>query len=1229
MTTVDYVVRDGAGSVQRGTFAEGDPSTIYVSYSKDVSLNLNPSDVAGYKQHGNDLLITLQNGQVLVLSGYFDEGATGDKHLFLSEGGDFVEVILADGPDGAFYASYDAIDVSGKWSAYDQLTFLDIGNVEQVVAPLAAPLLGPLGLIGGGAAAAGAVVLTGGGGGGGDDGDGGGGGGVITPTVDDPNATYELGGTGPDSATVTGTGTPGSTVTVTVGGQEQIVTIDANGVWTATFDPQVLPADGVYQAEVNVVDPAGNTWDLTGPTVDIDTTPPTVDVDSGTQSTGDLVNAAGHATGATITGTGEAGATVAVEIAGTTHTTTVDANGNWSVTFATGEIAEGEYNSDITITTTDARGNFSTSTEVLVVDTVAPPIDLNTVEGDDVINTAEASDGVTLAGTGEAGASISVVFQGITRTATVDANGNWSMDFAASEIAAGTYDSSVVITSTDAAGNSSTSTHSVHVDTEASVTVGAVEGDDVINSAEAADGVTLTGTAEAGASVSVEFQGITRTTTADANGNWTMDFAASEIAQGTYDAAVDVTSTDAAGNVTLATHQVHVDTDQSVTVSTQVGTDNAINQVEQAAGVNLTGTAEPGSSVVVTMGAVSHTVTAGVNGTWNATFAASEIPTGTYDATVTAVATDAAGNTASTTGTIQVDTETNVNITPGFAGGDGIVNAAEAGAGVTFNGTAEAGASVMVTVAGVTRAATVDANGNWSATYAAGSLTPGEYDTTISVTSTDAVGNTATSSTAIRIDTDAGDVALSTVPIEIDDVINAVERGDGVIINGTATPGLTVTVGLGTATQLVVADGNGNWSTTFPPSSVPTGTQNLGITASITDAAGNSASASDSVQLDTVVDNYALNSGSIEGDNVINEVERSDGVSLTGTVEPGSTVMVQLGGATQAAIVDSAGNWQVNFAAGSIPQGTYDAPITVTATDPAGNVEVINDQVRVDTDADLTVNPSQTADDVVNAVERAAGVTLNGTAEPGSTVQVVLQGVTQTAAVDGNGNWVTTFDAATLPEGTYNASATITATDPAGNTSTLTETFAVDTEVATPDVDSVTFSRSDVRRISTEDALDNYEVNTLESNGTVGTPAATVSSDPTFGTEFTFNTPIPNGTNLMVSREDSAGNASSTLVVMEDSATSISHAGLAGFDIQALNLEYSADSDLVLTEADIKALSGSTDTVTIHGGIDDQITVAGAQNTGTTQIDGQTYNVYTLGNDGVTLVIEQDVTVII
>ena len=408
MSTVGYIVRDMSGTNKHGNFAEGTPAILDTTYSKDVSLNLSPSDVESYARRGSDLHITLANGETLVLDSYFNTAATGGKNLFLSEEGNFIEVVLEDRAQGMLFASYEPLDLTGKWSAYDDMVFLDIDRIEPVVAPLvAAPLFGGFGAGAAGAAAVGGVAVLGGGGGGG-------------------------------------------------GGGSS------------------------------------------------DTTPPTVNLVSGTQSTGDIVNATAHTNNPVISGTGEAGATVSLEINGTTRTTTVASDGTWSIAFDSSEISTGEYNTGITIVTTDAAGNSTTTTDTLVVDTVAPAIGFNTVEGDNIVNATEASDGVVLTGTGEAGASIQVTFQGVTQTTTVASNGTWSVAYASSSITTGEYNSTVSVTSMDAVGNSSTATHTVRVDTETAVTLGAsLAGDNIINGAEQSAGVTLTGTADPGSTVVV------------------------------------------------------------------------------------------------------------------------------------------------------------------------------------------------------------------------------------------------------------------------------------------------------------------------------------------------------------------------------------------------------------------------------------------------------------------------------------------------------------------------------------------------------------------------------------------------------------------------------------------------------------------------------------------------------------------------------------------------------
>ncbi|MDE4063682.1 Ig-like domain-containing protein [Phaeobacter gallaeciensis] len=651
------------------------------------------------------------------------------------------------------------------------------------------------------------------------------------------------------------------------------------------------------------------------------------------------------------------------------------------------------------------------------------------------------------------------------------------------------------------------------------------------------DPVVITGTGTPGSEVRVLIGGHTETVTIRDDGTWTATIAVTDLPpDGNYDTTVEVTDPDG-NDFDLDGPTVIIDTtppEAEVTSGTQsVG--DIVNAVEQADGPVITGTGEPGARLNVRINNVTQRTKINDDGTWSVTFDPADIPTGEYETEVQIITTDEFGNRNTYQDVLKVDTETAVTIDPRQAGGDNIVNAAEAEADVTLTGVAEPGADVAVTLAGVTRDALVDASGNWSATFEPGAIPPGEYDSAVTVAATDIAGNTASASSALRVDTVAGTVTISPDPVELDDIINATERADGVEISGTATPGLLVTVGLGTASNQVVADVNGNWSTTFLAGQIPQGNAELPITASIVDSVGNTVSATDTVVLDMLVDS-------------------------------------------------------------------------------------------------LTVAPNQTPDDIINVAERAAGVTLQGTVEQGSTVQVTIAGVTHAATVDAAGYWSADIAAADLPEGDYTATATITATDPAGNVQSLTESFAVDTSYTTPDVDAVTFSSSDVRRISTEGVTDSYTVDALNNDGSVTAPTASVDQDPVFGTEFTFSTPVSDGTHLVITSEDSAQNASSTLVVLEDNASNsgaLDHAGLPQFNIDALNLDYASDVSLSLTEADIKALSGNSDTLTVHGGADDTLTVANASAAGVEAVDGQIYNVYTVGDDGTKLLVDQDVNVLI
>jgi hypothetical protein len=122
--------------------------------------------------------------------------------------------------------------------------------------------------------------------------------------------------------------------------------------------------------------------------------------------------------------------------------------------------------------------------------------------------------------------------------------------------------------------------------------------------------------------------------------------------------------------------------------------------------------------VNVTFGTTTLPATVDANGGWSVDFPASATATGEYDATVTAVATDANGNSSTSSGTVQVDTLVNTfGYTSTSGGADGVINASEAQAGLIVAGNVEPGSTVQVVLGGVTKTATVAADGSWTATY--------------------------------------------------------------------------------------------------------------------------------------------------------------------------------------------------------------------------------------------------------------------------------------------------------------------------------------------------------------------------------------------------------------------------------------------------------------------------------------------------------------------------------
>ena len=59
------------------------------------------------------------------------------------------------------------------------------------------------------------------------------------------------------------------------------------------------------------------------------------------------------------------------------------------------------------------------------------------------------------------------------------------------------------------------------------------------------------------------------------------------------------------------------------------------------------------------------------------------------------------------------------------------------------------------------------------------------------------------------------------------------------------------------------------------------------MTVTATNAAGNRDTASSMVEIDTFVNRLASAAGQVEGDDIVNNAEASDGITLNGVVEEG------------------------------------------------------------------------------------------------------------------------------------------------------------------------------------------------------------------------------------------------------------------------------------------------------------------------------------------------------
>ncbi|MEP9204781.1 Ig-like domain-containing protein [Enterobacter roggenkampii] len=1009
---------------------------------------------------------------------------------------------------------------------------------------------------------------------------------------------------------------PGTALTVTINGKDYAATVLADGTWSAAVPSTDVSAwpEGTVKISVTGDSAAGNPITISHD-VAVDLAAVAISIDA--IATDDVINAAEKGADLVLSGATinvEAGQTVTISLNGKIYSATVDDSGNWTWTLPSADLAGlKDGDASVQVSVTNVNGNSASAGREYSVDATAPTVTINTLATDDILNAAEAKSDLTVSGssTAEAGQTVTVSLNGKDYTTTVSADGSWTLNVPASDVAALT-DGSVTVTASvsDKAGNPASVDHNLTVDvTVPAVTINTVAGDDVINLAEHSQAHIISGTATgaaAGDKVTVTIGGETYTTVLDAAGNWSVGVPASVIS-GLSDGSVTVTAsvTDAAGNTGTGTHNVTVDTGLPSVSFNAISDDNVLNAVEKGQDLRVSGTSAnlaEGTVVAVTLNGKNYTATTAADGTWSLTVPAADLAgLGEANYTLSATATNGVGNSVSNTANLLVDTAL-PTVTINTVAGDNVINAAEVAAGQTLSGkvaNAEAGNTVTVTIGGNTYTATVQSDLTWSVNVPESVLTAlGNGDLTVSATVTNGHGNTGTGEREIVIDASLPGLRVDTVAG--DDVINSIEHTQNLIVSGTsdglaAGTTLTVTVNGKTYAASVLADGS--WSAAIPAADVAAfAAGTVTVTVAGQSAAGNPVTISHDVTVDLAA--VAISIDAIATDDVINAAEKGADLVLSGStsnVEENQTVTVTFGGKTYTAKVDADGHWTATVPSADLAGlKDGDASVQVSVTNAHGNSASAGREYRVDATAPTVTIDTVAGDNVINGSEAAAGVAISGTttAEAGQTVTVTLGGKSYTAQVQQGGVWsvnVPGSDLAALADNGYTVQVSVS--DAAGNPGSAGKTITLDTTpptvsfnvVAGDDViNSVEHGQAQIVSGSATGAnvgdkvvitLGSHQYTTTvdaSGNWSVGVPASVISA-------------LTDGTvTLSATITDSAGNSSTQThdVVVNTASVALTVNTVSGDDV--INAA-EAGSSLVINGSSAQFASGTQVTVTLNG----------------------------------------------
>jgi hypothetical protein len=484
------------------------------------------------------------------------------------------------------------------------------------------------------------------------------------------------------------------------------------------------------------------------------------------------------------------------------------------------------------------------------------------------------------------------------------------------------------------------------------------------------------------------------------------------------------------------------------------------------------------------------------SGIWTATYM---ILAGSVDGTnknISASATDNAGNITTTADTTNATADNQPPVVTdakiSISGATGTGGAFKVGDTVTatWNNTAAGDNNADITgvtvnfsqFGGGSAVAATSSSGTWTATYA---ITAGSIDGTgknVSLSATDDAGNitTTTDTTNATVDNQPPVVTDAKLSIsgatgtggafKVGDTVTATWNNTAAGDNNADITGVTVNfIQFGGGSAVAATSSGGTWTATYAITAGSIDGTSKNVSLSATDDAGNITTTTDTTnatvdnQPPVVTDAKLSISGATGiggafkvGDTVTatwnNTAAGDNNVDITGVTVNFS----QFGGGSAVAATNSSGTWTAIYAitAGSIDSASRN--VSLSATDNAGNVTTMADttnatvdnQPPVVTDAKLSISGA-TGTGGTFRVGDTVTATWNNTAASGdnnadiTSVAVNFSqfgGGNAVAAADSSGTWTATYTIVSgIIDGT-SKNVSLSATDDAGNSTTITDT---------------------------------------------------------------------------------------------------------------------------------------------------------------------------------------------